>query len=237
MYMKRITTTTILLSLLLVVLAIPMFANDFGTWNTIQIQKSLLPHDLAFGASEESRIGTVDNDRKLDEFHTTLFMDWRAFKWMSIGIQDDFVLLRQKGSSSKYRHDNRPGINLAFYHSYRGFDFMNRSRFIMRDLENERPYFRYRNLSKVTMPEVVQAWGCQIRPYVSYEWYFDEGSKDRCMRKNDKFNQFWTDFGLQAKLNPDCSICIFYRLVELKSASDHDWQPSHVVGTALNFNF
>ena len=139
--------------------------------------------------------------------------------------------------SSKYRRDNRPGINLAFYHSYKGFDFMNRSRFIMRDLEDERPYFRYRNLSKVTMPEVVQAWGCPIRPYVSYEWYFDEGSKDRYIRKNDKFGQFWTDFGLQAKLNSNCAICLFYRLVELKSTSSHEWQPSHVVGTALNFNF
>ena len=156
---------------------------------------------------------------------------------MSIGVQDDFVLLRRPNCSSRYRHDNRPGINLAFYHSWKGFDFMNRSRFIMRDLENERPYFRYRNLSKVTMPEVVQAWGCPIRPYVSYEWYFDEGSKDRYIRKNDKFGQFWTDFGLQAKLNSNCSICLFYRLVELKSTSSHDWQPSHVVGTSLNFNF
>ena len=231
--MKRITTI-LLSSLLFAVLAIPMFANDFGTWNTIQIQKSL-PHDFSIGASEENRIGTVDADRKLDEFHTTLFMDWRAFKWMSIGIQDDYVLLRRKGSSSKYRHDNRPGINLAFHHSYKGFDFMNRSRFIMRDLEDERPYFRYRNLSKVTMPTVVQMLECPIRPYVSYEWYFDEGSKDRNIGKNDKFNQFWTDLGLSTKVSKCCSICLFYRLVELKSSSE--WQPSHVVGTAFTFSF
>lgn len=211
-------------------------ANDFGTWNTIQVHKNL-PYRFSIGASEESRIGTVDTDRKLDEFHTTLFADWRVVDWMSIGIQDDFVLLRRPDCSSRYRHDNRPGINLAFYQSWNDFDFMNRSRFIMRDLENERPYFRYRNLSKMTMPEIVQAWGCPIRPYVSYEWYFDEGSKDREIRKNDKFGQFWTDFGLQAKLNPNCSICLFYRLVELKSTSDHSWQPSHVVGTALNFSF
>ena len=213
-----------------------MFANDFGTWNTIQVQKNF-PNSFSIGASEESRIGTIDKDRKLDEFHTTLFADWRVVDWMSIGIQDDFVLLRRVGSSSKYRHDNRPGINLAFHQSYKGFDFMNRSRFIMRDLENERPYFRYRNLSKVTMPEVVQAWGCPVRPYVSYEWYFDEGSKDREIRKNDKFGQFWTDFGFQVKLNQNCSISLFYRLVELKSTSDHSWQPSHAVGTAFTFSF
>ena len=221
---------------LLAFISLIVSANDFGTWNTVQVQKNL-PSRFSIGASEESRIGTVDTDKKLDEFHTTLFVDWRVVDWMSIGIQDDFVLLRRVGSSSKYRHDNRPGINLALYQSRKGFDFFNRSRFIMRDLENERPYFRYRNLSKMTMPEVVRAWGCPVRPYVSYEWYFDEGSKGREIRKNDKFGQFWTDFGLQAKLNPNCSISLFYRLVELKSTSDHSWQPSHVVGTALNFSF
>ena len=122
------------------------YANDFGTWNTIQIQKNP-PSRVSIGASEESRIGTVDKaNKKLDEFHTTLFADWRVVDWMSIGIQDDFVLLRRSNRSSRYRRDNRPGINLAFYQSYRGFNFMNRSRFIMRDLEDERPYFRYRNL-------------------------------------------------------------------------------------------
>ena len=143
--MKGISMKRIALRSLLAISAIPMFANDFGTWNTIQIQKSL-PHDFSIGASEESRIGTVDKDKKLDEFHTTLFADRRVLDCMSIGIQDDFVLLRRVGSSSKYRRDNRPGINLAFYQSYKGFDFMNRSRIIMRDLEDERPYFRYRNL-------------------------------------------------------------------------------------------
>lgn len=224
-------------ALLLVLFPLSLFANDLGTWNTIQIQKKM-PYDLYMGASEESRIGTVDSDKRLDEFHTTVFLDWRVFDWMSIGIQDDFVLLRRSGAVDRYRRDNRPGINLTFkHHTYSGFDFSNRSRFIMRDLESERPYFRYRNLSKVMMPEVVQAWGCPIRPYVSYEWYFDEGSKDREIRKNDKFGQFWTDFGIQTKLNSTCSICLFYRLVELKSISDHSWQPSHVIGSAFTFSF
>lgn len=221
-------------ALLLVLFPLSLFANDLGTWNIIQIQKKM-PYDLSMGASEESRIGTVDSDKRLDEFHTTVFLDWRVFDWMSIGIQDDFVLLRRAGSVDRYRRDNRPGINLTFKHTYSGFDFSNRSRFIVRDLENERPYFRYRNLSKVTMPEVVQAWGCPIRPYVSYEWYFDEGSKDREIRKNDKFGQFWTDFGLQTRISSSCSLCLFYRLVELKVSES--WQPSHVVGTAFTISF
>lgn len=221
-------------ALLLVLFPLSIFANDLGTWNTIQIQKKM-PHDFSIGASEENRIGTVDSDKRLDEFHTTLFADWRILDWMSIGIQDDFVLLRRSGSVDRYRRDNRPGINLTFSHSVGGFDFSNRSRFIMRDLENERPYFRYRNLSKVTAPELFQVCECPVRPYISYEWYFDEGSKDRHIRKNDKFGQFWTDFGFQTKISPSCSLCLFYRLVELKVSES--WQPSHVVGSAFTFSF
>lgn len=212
-------------------------ANNFETWNTIQVSKGL-GNGVSVGVSEESRIGTnqSENPKKLDEFHTTAFLDWRCLEWLSIGIQDDLVLLRD-GTDTRYRRDNRPGVNLAFYYSYRGFDFMNRSRFIMRDLENERPYFRYRNLSKVTAPELFQVYDCPIRPYISYEWYFDEGSKDRYIRKNDKFNQFWSDAGLQVKLNDACSLSIFYRLVEVKSATTNNWAPGHVVGATVNFSF
>ena len=213
------------------------FGSDFGTWNTVQMSKGL-GNGFSAGLSEESRIGTVDQPssiKRLDEFHTTVFLDWRVFDWMSIGIQDDFVLLRRSGAVDRYRRDNRPGINLTFGHSVGGFDFSNRSRFIMRDLENERPYFRYRNLSKVTMPRVFNVLEREVRPYVSYEWYFDEGSKDRKIDKNDKFGQFWTDFGIQTRISPSCSLCLFYRLVELKVSES--WQPSHVVGTAFTFSF
>jgi hypothetical protein len=222
---------------LLFLLPVICLGNDVETWNTIQASKSL-GKGVSAGVSEESRIGVNQNEnpKKFDEFHTTAFVDWKCLGWMSIGVQDDFVLLRD-GTDSRYKRDNRPAVNLAFYHSYRGFDLMNRSRFIMRDLENERPYFRYRNLSKITMPEVVKLNDFPIRPYVSYEWYFDEGSKDRYIRKNDKFGQFWTDFGLQTALNANLNIAVFYRLVELKSTSDHDWSPGHVFGISANVVF
>ena len=223
--------------LALILLPVACLGNNIETWNTLQVSKNL-GEGVSVGISEESRIGVNQNEnpKKLDEFHTTAFVDWRCLDWMSIGVQDDMVLLRD-GTDTRYRRDNRPGINLAFYQSYKGFDFMNRSRFIMRDLEDERPYFRYRNLSKVTGPELVQAWGCPIRPYVSYEWYFDEGSKDRKIRKNDKFGQFWTDFGFQVAVNKNLNLSLFYRLVELKSTTEHDWSPGHVVGVCANVAF
>lgn len=212
-----------------------VFSNNLETWNTIQIQKKI--DDFYVGISEESRLGVNQTEKKLDEFHTTLFADWRFAKFMSIGIQDDLVCLRD-GSDARYKRDNRPSVNVAFYGELEGFQLMNRSRFVMRDLQDERPYFRYRNLSKVTAPIILQSKSVKdIRPYVSYEWYFDEGSKDRHIRKNDKFSQFWIDFGIQGKLCDKCIASIFYRLVEVKNASGHDWSPGHVVGASISLTF
>lgn len=233
MIMKKFKIIS-LVSLLIPFLCI---ANNIETWNTVQVQKDI-GNGFSAGVSEESRIGVNqdENPKKLDEFHTTAFVDWRFSRLMSIGIQDDMVLLRNR-SDARYRRDNRPGVNVALFESFYGVDFMNRSRFIMRDLEDERPYFRYRNLTKATLPEIFRVLEHPVRPYISYEWYYDEGSKDRKIRKNDKFGQFWTDFGLQVSLCKDVSLSLFYRIVEIKSTSSHDWSPGHVVGCTVGISF
>lgn len=216
--------------------ACPAMANRLGTWNTVQASYGL-GNGVSAGVSEESRIGVdrSETGKKLDEFHTTAFVDWKVLDFMSVGLQDDLVYLRN-GSDARYRRDNRPGVNVAFSGSLSGWDFSDRSRFVMRDLEGERPYFRYRNLAKAVAPSVGDFWKFRsVRPYASYEWYFDEGSKDRKIRKGDKFCQFWTDFGVQAKVGGSCSVAAFYRLVELKAGGA--WNPGHVVGLALSFSF
>ena len=203
------------------------YANNIESWNTVQGSTKL--DRFAVGVSEELRIGTdqAQTTKKIDEIHATAFVDFNVIDWLSIGIQDDYVLLRN-GSDARYRRDNRPGINVSFKHSFNGFDLMNRSRFVMRDLQDERPYFRYRNLTKAFK---------KVKLFTAYEWYFDEGSKDRRIRKNDKFCQFWTDFGIRFKLTNDCDVDLFYRLVELKSTANHDWSPGHVIGTCISIVF
>lgn len=212
------------------------YADRLGLWSTIQASCKLID-GFTTGASEEIRAGTHKDEspKHIDELHSTVFIDWRALSFLSLGIQDDLVCLRNN-SDARYRHDNRPGLNAALHVSSHGWSFMNRSRFIMRDLQDARSYFRYRNLSKVVAPSICSFKNVEsIRPYVSYEWYFDEGNHDICIHKGDKFSQFWTDFGLQLKLSKACSMSLFYRLVEVKS--DEAWNPLHVVGTSLSFSF
>ena len=189
--------------LILIVLAVPFaaIANNIETWNTVQVSKKI--DNWIINASEESRIGVDQSQttKKLDEFHTTAGASLAFMKHFSLGIQDDYVLLRD-GSDARYKHDNRPGVNAVIHGNVNGYSILNRSRFVMRDIEGERPYFRYRNLSKaITPPMCYFSKAKDIRLFAAYEWYFDEGSKDRHIRKNDKFCQFWTDFGIHANIN------------------------------------
>jgi len=212
-------------------------ANSIESWNTVQASKKVDQFNVGF--SEEARVGVDQSQtaKKIDEFHTTVFVDYALLRWMSVGVQDDIVLLRN-GSDTRYRRDNRPGANILVHDVFCGFKVLNRSRFVIRDLEGERPYFRYRNLTKAYTPVLCEAGAVKdIKLFMAYEWYFDEGSKDRYIRKNDKFCQFWTDFGAAFSLMENCSAELFYRLIEVKSAKEHDWSPGHAICACLAFSF
>ena len=222
---------------LLLLVPLAAAANNIETWNTVQATKKI--DDWSFSISEENRIGVDQKQttKKLDEFHTTFGVNYSFMSHFSIGVQDDYALLRD-GSDTRYKRDNRPGVNVAAFDSINGFFVMNRSRFVMRDIEGEQPYFRYRNLSKLVTPSICSfRFAEDIKLFTAYEWYFDEGSKDRHICKNDKFGQFWTDFGICGKINDSWSIEVFYRLVEVKSAISHDWSPGHAVCTSILFAF
>ena len=188
---------------------------------------------LSASISEENRIGVnewPDGKKHIDEIHVAPSVDYSVFDWLSVGANYRHVLLRD-GSDARYTHDRRPGVNVALKGSAYGFSFLNRSRFICRVPEHESPYFRYRNLSKVSY-----AIG-NFSPFASYEWYFDEGSRDRPYRKNDRFSQQWLSFGLDWKVSENFKATLYYMLTEVKNRATHDWSPGHVIGIAVTYSF
>lgn len=227
----------IFLAISTVMICSSLIANNIESWNTIQATKKI--NNVAVGVSEEMRIGVDQNQttKKIDELHTTTSIDFIGFNYISIGIQDDYVLLRDK-TDVRYRRDNRPGVNVMLYDELYGFKVLNRSRAVCRDIEDERPYFRYRNLSKAYTPVLVESeYAKHIKMFVAYEWYFDEGSKDRHIRKNDKFCQFWFDAGVQAKILDNISLEVFYRFIDAKSTISHEWSPGHAICIYASFTF
>lgn len=183
--------------------------------------------------SQENRIGVnewPDGKKHLDEIHLAPSVDYAVFDWLSVGVNYRHVLLRN-GSDTRYTHDRRPGIDFSLKRRFVHLSLLNRSRFICRVHEGEHPYFRYRNLSKVSY-----AIG-DFSPFASYEWYYDEGSHDRLYRKNDRFSQQWLSFGCDWKITRNFKATAYYMLTETKNRSAHDWSPGHVIGIALSVSF
>ena len=218
-------------SFILAALPALALANRLQVWT--QEDVSVRTHErFVAGISEENRYGISDLDgsKHVDEIHVAPFLDRYVFGWLSIGANYRHVLLRN-GSDARWSEDRRPGIDVALKEKLGNLSLLNRSRVICRIPEHEDPYFRYRNLSKVSYSLGTAS------PYVSYEWYYDEGSHDRPYRKNDRFSQQWISIGLDWRVAGPITVSPYYRLVENKDGNDHDWYPGHVLGIVLAARF
>lgn len=194
-------------------------------------------YDMGFnvtaGISQENRIGVnewEDGKKHIDEIHIAPSFDYKIAEWISAGVNYRHVLLRD-GSDARYKSDRRPGLDVALREKVWGIGLLNRSRFICRIPEGENPYFRYRNLSKVSYD---LGW---YAPFVSYEWYYDEGSHHRPYRKNDRFSQQWITFGCDWTVLKGYKATLYYMLTETKDRSDHSWYPGHVIGVGITMSF
>lgn len=212
--------------------AMTALANHAQVWTQENLYYAIGPR-TTIGVSQENRIGVTEwaNGKKhIDEIHIAPSIDYLIQDWLSVGVNYRHVLSRD-GTDVRYKDDYRPGIDVAFKRRYGDFLLLNRSRFICRKPEGEQEYFRYRNLSRVAY-----LIG-DIAPYVSYEWYYDEGSKDRQYRKNDRFSQQWITLGCEWKISKAIKATTYYMLTENKNRASHDWYPGHVIGIGITLAF
>ena len=210
------------------------YANRAQVWTQVNTSADVT-NNIAVAVSQETRWGISDQDgsKHVDEVHVTPGIMWAAYDWLSIGPNYRIVMLRS-GSDAVWKLDSRPGIDVQLSQTVEGVKLINRSRFICRQVEHEHAYFRYRNLSKVMLPAMT---AFEVKPYASYEWYFDEGCRERRYRKNDKFSTQWLSFGMSKNVSDNFSIDLFYMLTETKDRSSHAWCPGHIIGLNINFSF
>lgn len=227
--MKRIRNIVILAA---IASSTVVEANRLQVWTQENVSYGI-GSGFTASISEENRYGISDlnGSKHIDEIHVAPSVDYAVVDWLSVGVNYRHVLIRN-GSDSRYSQDRRPGVDLALRKKLSEASFLNRSRFICRSPEHEDPYFRYRNLSKVSYeikPHVV--------PYVSFEWYYDEGSHDRPYRKNDRFSQQWLTFGIDWTSFGNWKFSTYYMLTENKDRTSHSWYPGHVVGFSISYIF
>ena len=213
---------------MLILASTTSLAKNLQVWQQENIQYRL-SDQMTAAFQYETRVGVLE-DYGVLENHFTPSFTWRPLSWFSIGPNYRYVVLRK---NHKYLNDNRPGLDLTVYYTLDGFVFSNRSRFMIRQLEDYNPYFRYRNLSKVQY----NGFG-KYKPFISYEIFFDDGTKNLIYKKNDKISSYWTTIGMTYDVNSWLKIDLSYLLIMNRNVGNGGFKkPRNVISVAFNMLF
>ena len=197
-------------------------------WTDFQIEYGICDW-LDFTAEQEN---WYDTDRFYLE-ETILLMRFKVCDWFSIAAGDRFVDERQIFEGKRqWRYENRPTVDLLFKYAYEGFTLDWRNRYECRDKEGaDREWLRFRNRLRLRTPWKWTEW--KVSPYVSSETYYEDRHG---LDKNKRFNQLRSFVGVSMKPMDHVTLSLFYLLMHKQSA-DHGWQPIHVPGIELKFDF
>lgn len=178
--------------------------------------------DFTFTAREEHRMGRHNGNPYL--YNWDLGLVYKGFTdWLDIGF--NFRKEYEKDSKGKFRHENRPHLNLTVKGRLLDLDVSNRSRFSWRDIENKEEVWEYRNKSTVKFP--LELTKLKLQPYVAEEWFVFLG-EDNVYR-----NRFYSGFGCELAKNIKASI---YYMWETRKISG-GWRDTNIIGFQFKFLF
>ena len=178
--------------------------------------------DFAFTVSQELRFGRHEGDLYLHNVDLGIVYKSLA-EWLDLGF--NFKKEYEKDSSGKFRHENRPNLNITVKGKLFDLPFNNRSRLAWRDFETKEEVWRYRNKSTVKLP--LKLTKLNLQPYVAEEWFVNLG--------DDNINQNRLYSGFSCKLAKNLSGSIFYLWKTNKIPGG--WRSTNVIGTQFKFLF
>lgn len=178
--------------------------------------------DFTFTAAQELRFGRHHGN---PYFHNIdLGVVYKGFAdWVDIGF--NFKKEYEQDNNRRFRHENRPHLNLTLKTKIWDLDYSNRSRLEWRDRENKEEVWRYRNLSTVKFP--VKLTKYNLQPYVAEEFFIN--------LPEDNINQNRLSSGFAYTLTENIKGSIFYMLKKDKGASG--WTDTNVIGLQFKFLF
>ena len=173
------------------------------------------------------------DDDRLYLQETIFMLEFDAFDWLSAGIGDRLVdEKKMKDGKLRWCYEHRPTFDLTFKHEYEGFRFDMRNRFEYRDKEAaRRNYMRYRGRVRARTPWKWTAWN--ISPYASWEMYIED---EPSLSTGEMFNKSRSIVGLSMHPAEHLHVSLFYLLLHERHA-DSGWQPLHVPGIEIKFEF
>ena len=234
---KRINLTVVIAAV-----GLAAFADDSnkpGVWIAGSVSGALNESKtLKVSAAQESRF----DSKRLIEEHTQASLLFSPVDWFDIGPHVHWIDARAKKSDGGHEWNNelRLGIESNLKYKFEGWNFANRNRFVWREFEKGNvDFFRWRSRFQVIAPDILEPVGLKtdwkVKPFASYEFFFDNGKPSKHVRTNDKFDQQWLRAGLKFAFSEHWGLDVFYHLQIKKSSSTHDWDPGHVIG--LNFGY
>jgi hypothetical protein len=218
----------LLFGILLLISFTSLAEDNVMYWFDAQVEAHLTKH---FKIKGEQELWYDDDRLFLQE--TIFLLEADVFDWLTIGIGDRFVDHKQrKDGKMQWIYEHRPTLDITFKHTYEGFRFDFRNRLEYRDKEGaDKNYLRYRGRLRARTPWEWTSW--KISPYSSWEMYIEDNPS---LAKGEMFNKSRAIFGLSMKPMKYTTLSIFYLLLHERHGS-HGWNPIHIPGLELKFEF
>jgi len=185
---------------------------DLEYWQT-HVFSADINKDFTFTVSQELRFGRDNGNPYLHNVDLGIVYKSLA-EWLDLGL--NFKKEYEKDSSGKFRHENRPNLNITVKGKLFDLPFSNRSRLAWRDFETKEEVWRYRNKSTIKLP--FKLTKLNLQPYVAEEWFVNLGENN--------INQ-----NLAKNINGN----IFYMWKTSKTSGG--WINTNVIGTQFKFLF
>ncbi len=205
--------------------ATPAEDEDFGIWNTYEVEKKLNAQ-WKMRATEELRFR---EHQGLYYEETRVGVDYKPFKYLASGLEYQQIrsIRTNKKKDDNWYWDEVPRIYLTPQYAYKGFSLEDRNMLEFRIREDARFTLRYRNMVTLTAP---WKWTpLQFQPYTANELFFETPQRNGLVE--DRFfagfkMHWWGPFYGS----------VYYLRQSAKSAAAK-WSSLNILGTGLKVSF
>lgn len=220
---KRLPFWIILIALILAGSGNVCFASknkDFQYWSTGSASINL---NKTWKVKFEEQFKLGNDAGNLFYHHSDLGFTHKNFI-DGIDLGFNFKKVYEKDSKGKWRHENRPHLNLTIKGQLLNLDISNRCRLEYRDREKKKDVWRYRNKFTIQFPEFKEP---KLRPYIAEEPFVE------LTEKGYNQNRLYAGFSFDLSENIKGDLHYLWQ----SKRSEGGWDNINIIGTSLKLSF
>lgn len=194
---------------------------DYQIWQRT-ILTAKMAHQWDFLLTEETRFG--DNITKFYYTYLQANFSYIANQWVTLSPGYRQVYKRSPLSSTQWRPEYSPMIDIYFNWKKNNWKFSDRSRIQYLIFESNPDHWVYRNQLRITTPWKVTSF--EANPYIEEEVFF---------RQNQGFVENRVTFGFSEQMTKHVVMDFFYIARYLKNSPS--WVYNNIFGFNLKLNY